>query len=124
MQRGFKLLIVENDMDYLIQLVAFFERQGYIVKAATSATEAIESLDDTIDLVITENDLPDNISGIQLNTQIKNKINDMRVFLLVGSNYQKNELAFMGLDKVFFKPCRLSVLMGAIQERMSELLKN
>lgn len=118
------VLLVDDDVDYLLQQKMVLEQAGYNVKTAQGRHEAREILSQTIpdcaviDLMMEEKD-----SGFTLAYDIKNKFSDIPV-IIVTSVANETGIAFEKLsdsqqqwikaDKILTKPVRPEQLVKEI----------
>lgn len=76
-----KLLIVEDKKD-LLDLITFnLEMRGLEVITASNGLEALELLDESIDAVLTDVNMPE-MDGFELLKQIKSLNNPLRVYVM------------------------------------------
>ena len=90
---------------------------GYTVLAASSAADAIQALDEwkgRIDLLLTDIELAEGMSGIQFAEHLKNVRPDLKVLLMSGSPHQ---VASLANAKAFVrKPFAPAHLLNKIEE--------
>ncbi len=84
-ERKVQVLVVEDDPGILRLQQKRLERDGYEVKVATSAAEALEQVRaHTIDLLLLDQNLPGGVNGLDFYQQIKQAGYDMPAILVTG----------------------------------------
>ncbi len=84
MDRGIKILVVDDDKDYNAYLTKFLLDEGYIVKGITKPLDTISTLEhEKVHIVILDLKMP-HISGTELLKQIKSKFQNICVIILTG----------------------------------------
>lgn len=85
-----KILIIDREADIRKDLETLLRKNGYLVRSASRADEAIEALKSTsFDLVIMDIRIPD-MNGLQLMKQIKDIDDDLEVIVLTGATSPKD----------------------------------
>lgn len=85
-----KILIIDREADIRKNLETLLRKNGYLVRSASRADEAIEALKSTsFDLVIMDIRIPD-MNGLQLMKQIKDIDDDLEVIVLTGATSPKD----------------------------------
>lgn len=85
-----KILIIDREADIRKNLETLLRKNGYLVRSASRADEAIEALKSTsFDLVIMDIRIPD-MNGLQLMKQIKDIDDDLEIIVLTGATSPKD----------------------------------
>lgn len=85
-----KILIIDREADIRKNLETLLRKNGYLVRSASRADEAVEALKSTsFDLVIMDIRIPD-MNGLQLMKQIKDIDDDLEVIVLTGATSPKD----------------------------------
>ena len=105
MKERYKILIVDDNKDYVEVLEMIFQTLGYESMAVVDGQNALKVLEiDRFDLVISDY-LMDKMSGIELLEKIKDKFSDLK-FLMISGNDNKEvqkEALTKGADGYFVK---------------------
>lgn len=119
------VLLVDDDVDYLMQQKIVLEQAGFIVKTAEGRQEARDILSETIpdcaviDLMMEEKD-----SGFTLAYDIKKKIADIPVIIVTAvasetgmkfERFSDYEKSWIKADKILTKPVRPEQLVKEIK---------
>jgi len=119
-----KVLLVDDDTDFLEMHTAVLEHRGYKVIAARSSKECLEKLDEAKpDLVILDVMMEQFDSGFKASEKIKQKYKDLPVMLLTSIGAQTNldfsssedVLKVSGADVLLDKPVSPKVLIDEIE---------
>src|SRR4030065_2628540 len=98
MDKGVKVLVVDDDVDYNLYLTKFLSEEGYTAKGITMPTEAINVLEqDRFNIVILDLKMPQ-ISGTELLKEIKSRFQNICVIILTGYPSFKTAVETMKLD--------------------------
>jgi len=98
MDRGIKILVVDDDKDYNLYLTKFLSDEGYVSKGITKPTDAIPTLEqEKFHIVILDMKMPQ-ISGTELLKEIKSKYPNVCVIILTGYPSFKTAVETMKLD--------------------------
>ena len=112
--RGAEILVVEDEPDLAETLVSVLESEGYRVRTAATAGDALAANLDTVDLIISDIGLPD-LDGRALLEKLKSK-RDVKAIALSGygteADVRASEAA--GFDRHLTKPVEMHVLLGVI----------
>lgn len=123
------VLLVDDDIDYLMQQKIALERAGFQVKTAEGRQEAREILAETvpdcavIDLMMEEMD-----SGFTLAYDIKKKIADIPVIIVTAVSHETGmkferfseyEKDWIKADKILAKPVRPDQLVKEIKRLLA-----
>lgn len=105
------ILIADDDNDIRQILEILFSGEGYNVIAAKDGDEALEKLDDTVDLVILDVDMPGK-SGFIISTEIRKKSFVPILFLTAYSQDSDKTIGYSaGADDYVTKPFSHSELL-------------
>jgi len=123
-----KVLLVDDDTDFLEMHTAVLEHRGYLVITAQSSKECMEKLDETKpDIVILDVMMEQFDSGFKASENIKQKYKDLPVMLLTSIGAQTNldfsssddVLQVSGADVLLDKPVSPKVLIDEIERLTS-----
>ena len=105
-----KILIVDDEEDLTNMLKDYFQLQDFFVYTANSGTEALNKIDEKLDLIILDINMPD-IDGIEICKKIRNFITCPIIFLTAKIQEQDriNGLMAGGYDYIL-KPFSLDEL--------------
>nr|WP_320012291.1 response regulator [uncultured Desulfobulbus sp.] len=112
-----KVLLVDDETDFVDLMSQRLETRGLRVRAVTSGEEAIESMDDkNIDVAVVDLAMP-GIDGIETLIQIKQARPDIEVIMLTGHATIQSGIEAMkhGACDYLEKPVDLNVLMEKIR---------
>ncbi|WP_348518902.1 sigma-54 dependent transcriptional regulator [Campylobacter sp. CCS1377] len=108
------LVIVEDDINMRKSLeIALSEYEEFSIKSYKSATEALKKLDDEVDLIITDINMP-GIDGIEFVKSCENKYD----FIIITGNATLNraiEAVRLGVKDFLVKPFDINTLVTAIK---------
>jgi len=94
---NYTILCVDDEMLPLTLRTLVLQKQGYQVKTATSASDAMQILDTShVDLVLTDQLMPGG-TGTELARQIKLKMPGMPVVILSGVNEIPTDVTYADL---------------------------
>jgi two-component system response regulator CpxR len=114
-----KILIVDNDETLLCLCVHMLKRHAFEVHTAAGMHEALEILDASFDMVVTDLEMPE-FNGVQLAKRIKKRFGSkMPVLIMSGivSSAKINEIVSCGADGFIVKPFSLDEFLSAILRR-------
>lgn len=120
-----KILIIDREADIRKNLETLLRKNGYLVRSASRADEAVEALKSTsFDLVIMDIRIPD-MNGLQLMKQIKDIDDDLEVIVLTGATSPKDIINVLrgsrGAIDFLSKPLdNLDQLMVSIERALVE----
>lgn len=106
------VLIVDDEAD-LAELYSSFLDNEYDVRTATSGAEALEILDQTIDVALLERRMPD-MSGDELLAQIRSRDLDVQVAMLTAVE-PDGEILEMPFDDYKVKPLTENDLSAIVE---------
>ena len=116
MDRGIKILVVDDDKDYNLYLAKFLSDEGYITKGITKPMDTLSTLkQEKFHIVILDLKMPQ-ISGTELLKEIKSKYPNLCVIILTGYPSFKTAVETMKLDAFDYlkKPFDLNDLRRAL----------
>ncbi len=116
MDRGIKILVVDDDKDYNLYLTKFLSDEGYITKGITKPMDTLSTLEqEKFHIVILDLKMPQ-ISGTELLKEIKSKHPNICVIILTGYPSFKTAVDTMKLDAFDYlkKPFDLNDLRMAL----------
>ncbi len=125
MPRGTERILVVDDEAVIAKMnKLILERLGYKVTAITSSAEALAQVRthaDEIDLVITDQTMPD-LSGFELAQEIMKIKPEMPIILCSGysSVMTKEEALAIGIKKYAMKPVDITTLAQMVREVLDE----
>lgn len=116
MDRGIKILVVDDDKDYNLYLTKFLSDEGYITQGITKPMDTLPTLEqEKFHIVILDLKMPQ-ISGTELLKEIKSKYPNICVIILTGYPSFKTAVETMKLDAFDYlkKPFDLNDLRMAL----------
>lgn len=124
-----KVMLVDDEREFIEILSQRLETRGLKVKAVTSGEEALVMIEDqNVDVAVVDFAMP-GINGIETLKQIKEKRSDIEVIMLTGQGTIQSGIEAMkhGAIDYLEKPVDLNILMEKIrlakQQRMLALEK-
>ncbi|MBP2027498.1 CheY-like chemotaxis protein [Acetoanaerobium pronyense] len=118
MREQYRILIVDDNKDYIEVLEMIFQTLGYESMAVDDGEKGLEALKNKkFDLIISDY-LMDKMSGIELLEKIKDKFSDLK-FLMISGNDNKgiqNEAIEKGADGYFVKGSDPQLLINKIED--------
>lgn len=111
-----KVLVVDDNKEGALTMVDFLRSSSFECFLATKGSEALEMLDDAVDLAILDLDLPD-ISGFELMRLLRLK-NPNVGFILVSANQNweiESKAYELGAYRFFQKPIELGEFLKAVK---------
>ncbi|MDM8535218.1 response regulator [Desulfobacterales bacterium HSG17] len=118
-----KILIVDDDKAIVKLFELTFLREGYEVRSALSAEEALELLEnEKIHVMFLDLNLP-GMNGIELCGQIKKNMPMTVIHAVTGyaSLFELTDCREAGFDDYFKKPVKIKVLVKAAREAFEKL---
>jgi DNA-binding NtrC family response regulator len=82
-----RILVVDDESDILLGLNALLTARGHYVRTFDKPAQVLEHIKSEVahyDLVITDYRMPGGISGLDLAKQIKERIREVKVFLMTA----------------------------------------
>lgn len=115
-----KILIVDDESDVREMLRDMLEFLEYDVEAVPGGAEALEMIDGTFDLVITDMNMPE-IGGKKLLTAIKLRAPELPVAVITGygASETKAEVEAMGASGFLKKPFHIPEMENLVEEVLS-----
>ncbi len=118
-----KILVVDDEVAILNMLKRVFSKEGYTVRSAESAEEAIEILKhDRIHVMFLDLNLP-GMTGVELCRQLRKKRPMDIIYAVTGyvSLFELAECREAGFDDYFHKPVELEELLNAAQDAFKKI---
>lgn len=119
-----KVLLVDDEADFLTTLAERLEARGLKVSTAASGEDAVGKVaDHDFDLIVLDLAMP-GIDGLETLKQIKTKQPEAEIIMLSGQGSIKTSIEAMklGADDFLEKPVNISELMARISEAKSKRL--
>jgi len=116
MDRGIKILVVDDDKDYNLYLTKFLSNEGYLTKGIPKPMDTLPTLEqEKYQIVILDLKMPQ-INGTELLKEIKSKYPNICVIILTGYPSFKTAVETMKLDAFDYlkKPFDLNDLRRAL----------
>lgn len=113
-----KLLVVDDEEEFLERLVERFERRGVDVRGVTTGEEALETIENhPVDVILLDVRLP-GIDGVQVLQRVKKRHPFVEVILFTGYADAKTAVRVMelGAFDYLLKPVPLDDLLYRIQD--------
>jgi DNA-binding NtrC family response regulator len=113
-----KVLLVDDETDFLATLAERLETRGLRVSTAASGEDAVAKVDDqSFDLIVLDLAMP-GIDGLETLKRIKAKQPDAEIIMLSGQGSIKTSIEAMklGAEDFIEKPVNISELMEKISE--------
>ncbi|MDZ7745598.1 MAG: response regulator [Halobacteriales archaeon] len=107
------VLLVEDE-EALLDIYTRWLTSQFNVKAASSGTEALELLDETIDVVLLDRLMPE-MPGDEVLSEIRDRFNDCRVAMVTAVE-PDFDIIEMGFDEYLTKPIERDVLVETVTE--------
>jgi len=109
------VLLVEDDLQALEAMQAYLRRRGYRVVAVASA-DAVPLIDQGPDVLVTDWQLGEGPSGIDVARELRRRQPDLPVILVTAYPFDavKNECFAVGVAAFLGKPLRLAKLADVI----------
>lgn len=112
------ILIVDDEVDLTNMLKDFFQLQGFMVFTAYNGEEALEKINEKIDLIILDINMP-NIDGIEVCKKVRDFISCPIIFLTAKVNEQDRINGLMaGGDDYILKPFSLEELNARVKAHL------
>jgi DNA-binding response OmpR family regulator len=106
------VLLVDDDPD-LVTLYETFLEGAYDVRTATGGSEALATVDDTVDVALLDRRMPE-MTGDELLREIRNRGFDIRVAMLTAVDPDA-DIVDMSFDDYKVKPVVKSDLIGMVE---------
>jgi DNA-binding response OmpR family regulator len=106
------VLVVDDEEDLASLYTAFLETE-YDVRTATSGPEALEKVDDAIDVALLDRRMP-GMSGDEVLAEIRDRVPDAQVAMLTAVEPDE-DIVDMPFDDYKVKPVERSELLGVVE---------
>jgi DNA-binding NtrC family response regulator len=119
-----KVLLVDDEEDFLSTLAERLEARGLKVNAVTSGEEAVAKVDEqSFDLIVLDLAMP-GIDGLETLKRIKAKQPEAEIIILSGQGSIKTSIEAMklGADDFLQKPVNITELLDKISEAKDKRL--
>ena len=100
------VLLIEDDLDQLQIRTLIFERSGYIVRAAQTASDALQLVAGS-DVIVMDLRIPQFEDGLRLIECLNRR---SPIVVLTGDETERH----LDVDLQLFKPCPSAVLLDAV----------
>ncbi|MFQ5864154.1 MAG: response regulator [bacterium] len=114
-----KILIVEDELNTRLGLSEILIEEGYQVNSAEDGAGALEKMDPSIDLLLTDLRLPD-ISGIELHKKLKGSYPELVTVVMTAYStlnlYQEAQDA--GIISWLTKPLNVDMLLSILRNAL------
>ena len=107
------VLLVDDDQEPLDLLEHYFERNHYIIRTAHGVIEAIQKLDDTLDLVVTDYEMPV-MNGADLLLMVRQRFPKLPVIGISGLRFMDTNRMDKLFDAFLPKPFRINDLRESV----------
>ena len=115
-----RVLLVDDDPTLLETIKDLLTHSDYDVVTAICGQDAIEKLDSSIDLIISDVRMP-NGDGMFVLKEAKKKFAEIPILILTGfSDYKEEELTASGADQILHKPLNIELLLDLIETRYAK----
>ncbi|OEU71878.1 MAG: response regulator [Desulfuromonadales bacterium C00003093] len=117
------ILIVDDEKFIRDMLEQAFSKEGYIIRSAESAEEALEILkDEKFQVMFLDLNLP-KMNGVELCKQIRKDIPIGIIYAVTGyaSLFELADCREAGFDDYFTKPVKLEMLFKAAQDAFEKI---
>lgn len=116
-----KLLIIDDEEDFVFMLTELFEMNGFEVIGAFDGEQAVEVLsnDKKIDLVLTDLFMPVR-NGIDVIKEVNANYSHIPVFIITAVSSQKEDVEqmvgeFSVVKNIFLKPIKIQEILNAVK---------
>lgn len=114
MNNGSKVvLIVDDDSEARQLLERYLTSRGCITRVAVSVIDAVSKLDDSVDVVITDYQMPI-MNGCDLLSMIRQKYPTIPVIGISGFRFSDRDIVSKLFDAFLFKPFRMGDLLRSV----------
>lgn len=115
------VLIVDDEPHSLALLSKFLVSNGYIARSAPSVVDAISKLDDAVDLVVTDYQMP-TMNGCDLLSMVRAKYPTVPVIGISGFRFEDRDIVSKLFDAFLFKPFRMGELLRSADGVVSQMV--
>lgn len=122
------IVVVDDVPEVRNGISVILEAEGFDVRQASNGLEALEQVDETVDLVVTDILMPE-IDGIELCQKLKDAYPELKLILISGggrqpaidSNYDYLEVAkkLTGVETILKKPFNPEELLKIINSQLA-----
>ncbi len=114
-----RILIIEDELNFLEVLEMYFKGKGYLVDAATTGEEAVPKLKDA-DVVVSDIKLPGEIDGISILERVKTMYPEVPVILITAYASVKDAVRALklGAEDYIIKPFDLEKLEVVVKKAL------
>ena len=122
------IVVVDDVPEVRNGISVILEAEGFDVRQANNGLEALEQVDETVDLVVTDILMPE-IDGIELCQKLKDAYPELKLILISGggrqpaidSNYDYLEVAkkLTGVETILKKPFNPEELLKIINSQLA-----
>ncbi|MBO6556123.1 MAG: response regulator [Pseudomonadales bacterium] len=117
-----KIMIVDDEPHILDFYCTVLTNNGYHCVCYSSAEHALKDLDDSFDLLITDNRMP-GMTGIEFLEEVIEDREDLRRIMITGSYGTQEQMSSIldnGLaHSMLNKPCGMDHFMTAVKEQLA-----
>ncbi|MDH4101543.1 MAG: sigma-54 dependent transcriptional regulator, partial [Nitrospirota bacterium] len=114
-----KLMVIDDDAKYVVNLAEQLENEGYVVAAFTRATDALSTLEavDDVDLILTDIHMPD-VGGVQVLKAAQSMKRPVPVIIFTGHGDVETAVKIMkaGASDFLCKPISFDELFIRISK--------
>lgn len=116
-----KIMIVDDEQHILNFYCTVLTNNGYECVCFKDAETALEAVDESYDLLITDNRMP-GMTGIELLEEVMEDHEDLRRIMITGSYGTQDQMSSIldnGLaHKMLNKPCGMEDFVNAVKEQL------
>ena len=120
---GLKVLLVDDELDYVSTLAERLEIRNFEVSYTTDGAEALRRVElEPPNIVVLDVMMP-GLGGLEVMQEIKRRHPEIKVILLTGRGSTENGVSGMNLGAFGFlmKPIRLEDLLKKLEEAATEI---
>jgi CheY-like chemotaxis protein len=117
-QGGATVLVVDDEPGLVDLYVAFLEPE-YDVRTATNGDEALQACDETVDVVLLDQRMPD-MSGDEVLAELRQRNFDVRVAMLTAVEPDQ-DIVDMSFDDYKTKPVERSDLLSLVDTLLNSV---
>jgi len=114
-----KVLVVDDDQPTRALIVEVLEDEGYLVRAADNAVQALAAIEaEHLDIILIDLHMP-GIDGVGLFRLLDERVlATMPIILMTADNKALQELITQGVKFILFKPFNLDTLLNCVAEAL------
>lgn len=109
------VLLVDDDPITIGFLDHYFSRIEWVTRTANSVIDALPKLDQDVDLVITDYDMP-TLNGCDMRQMVRQTHPNIRVLGMSGFNFSDRDMITRMFDAFLQKPFRVSDLKAKVAQ--------